>query len=154
VTEIKTSRYPTHMWTDGRVYYPLHAQPYTPAQAAALADRAKEAAFGCRAVVADCAYSVSDDWYLMAFQHSCQVAWELAGTGVFFSELFPGRVRGAGVGVAHNLGRGVAAFFPFIVGALSSVFGLKAAMDVGALGYPLVIVGVLALPETRGRQIA
>jgi hypothetical protein len=82
------------------------------------------------------------------------VAWELAGTGVFFSELFPGRVRGAGVGVAHNLGRGVAAFFPFIVGALSSVFGLKAAMDVGALGYPLVIVGVLALPETRGRQIA
>jgi MFS family permease len=78
----------------------------------------------------------------------------LAGTGVFFSELFPSRVRGTGVGVVHNFGRGVAAFFPSMVGALSSVFGLKAAMGVGALGYVLVIVGVLALPETRGRKIA
>ncbi|MFF3057417.1 MFS transporter [Streptomyces sp. NPDC057909] len=69
----------------------------------------------------------------------------LAGSGVFFSELFPSRVRGVGVGVAHNFGRGVAA---------SSIFGLKAAMGIGALGYILVIVGVLALPETRGRQIA
>jgi len=34
-----------------------------PQLAAALAARGKEAGFGCRAVVADCAYSVSDDWY-------------------------------------------------------------------------------------------
>ncbi|QCX82688.1 hypothetical protein C9F11_46770 (plasmid) [Streptomyces sp. YIM 121038] len=71
----------TTVWTDGRVYYPLHAQPYTPAHhfprgrrdpafrtkpqiAAALTARGKEAGFACRAVVADCAYSVSDDWYL------------------------------------------------------------------------------------------
>ncbi len=71
----------TTVWTDGRVYYPLHTTPYTPAHhfargradpafrakpqmAAALAARGKEAGFGCRAVVADCAYSVSDDWYL------------------------------------------------------------------------------------------
>nr|WP_246562843.1 IS701 family transposase [Streptomyces roseirectus] len=71
----------TTVWTDGRVYYPLHAQPYTPAHhftrgradpgfrtkpqiAAALAARGKELGFACRAVVADCAYSVSDDWYL------------------------------------------------------------------------------------------
>ncbi|MEU9979595.1 transposase [Streptomyces sp. NPDC051014] len=71
----------TTVWTDGRVYYPLHAKPYTPAHhftrgrldpafrtkpqlSAALAARGKAAGFGCRAVVADCAYSVSDDWYL------------------------------------------------------------------------------------------
>jgi hypothetical protein len=69
----------TTVWADGRVYYPLHASPYTPAHhfargrsdpafrtkpQAALAARGKEAGFGCRAVVADCAYSVSDDWYL------------------------------------------------------------------------------------------
>ncbi|MFE7656068.1 transposase [Streptomyces bottropensis] len=71
----------TTVWTDGRVYYPLHATPYTPAHhfargrsdpafrtkpqlSPALAARGKEAGFGCRAVVADCAYSVSDDWYL------------------------------------------------------------------------------------------
>ncbi|WP_409000707.1 IS701 family transposase, partial [Streptomyces scabiei] len=63
----------TTVWTDGRVYYPLHATPYTPAHhfargrsdpafrtkpqlAAALAARGKAAGFGCRAVVADCAY--------------------------------------------------------------------------------------------------
>ncbi|WP_432190520.1 IS701 family transposase [Streptomyces sp. Tue6028] len=71
----------TTVWTDGRVYYPLHATPYTPARhfargradpafrtkpqlAAALAARGTEAGFGCRAVVADCACSVSGDWYL------------------------------------------------------------------------------------------
>ncbi|MDX2546835.1 IS701 family transposase [Streptomyces sp. WI04-05B] len=71
----------TTVWTDGRVYYPLHATAYIPAHhfargradpvfrtnpqlAAALAARGKEAGFGCRAVVADCAYSVSDTWYL------------------------------------------------------------------------------------------
>nr|WP_240496383.1 transposase [Streptomyces torulosus] len=71
----------TTVWTDDRVYYPLYAQPYTPAHhfargrsdpafrikpqlSAALAARAEEAGFACRAVVADCAYSVSDDRYL------------------------------------------------------------------------------------------
>lgn len=66
-----------------RVYYPLHATAFTPAHhfargrsdpafrtkpqlAAALAARGKEAGFGCRAVVAGCAYSVSDTWYLVA----------------------------------------------------------------------------------------
>ncbi|MEU0212401.1 hypothetical protein ABZ258_40350 [Streptomyces canus] len=34
------------------------------ALSAALADRGKEAGFGCRAVIADCAHSVSDDWCL------------------------------------------------------------------------------------------
>jgi hypothetical protein len=71
-----------------------------------------------------------------------------------FSELFPSRVRSAGVGLAHNFGRGVAAFFPFIVGALSTVLGLRAAIGVGAVGYLLVVIGALALPETRGREIA
>ncbi|MCC9708728.1 transposase [Streptomyces sp. MNU76] len=63
----------TTVWTDGRVYYPLHATPCTPAHhsargrsdpafrtkpqlAAALAARGKEAGFSCRAVVADYAY--------------------------------------------------------------------------------------------------
>ncbi|WP_181810150.1 transposase [Streptomyces ipomoeae] len=63
----------TTVWTDGRVYYPLHATPCTPAHrfargrsgpafrtkpqpAAALAARGSKAGFGCRAAVADCAY--------------------------------------------------------------------------------------------------
>lgn len=68
----------TTVWTDGRIHYPLHTQPYTPAQhfdrgrsdpsfrtkpqiSAACAVRGKEAGFACQAVVADCAYSTSDD---------------------------------------------------------------------------------------------
>jgi MFS family permease len=77
----------------------------------------------------------------------------LSGTGVFFSELFPSRCRGAGVGLAHNCGRGIAAFFPVLVGALSSVLGLGAAIGLGAAGYLLVIIAVLLLPETRGKAI-
>lgn len=77
----------------------------------------------------------------------------LSGTGVFFSELFPSRCRGAGVGLAHNCGRGIAAFFPALVGALSSVLGLGAAIGLGAAGYLLVTIAVLLLPETRGKAI-
>ncbi|WP_346779883.1 transposase [Streptomyces sp. S3(2020)] len=71
----------TTVWTDGRVFCPLYATPYTPAHhftrgrsdpafrtesqlAAALVVHGKAAGFGCRAVVADCAYSVSCDWHL------------------------------------------------------------------------------------------
>ncbi|MDB5159691.1 MAG: Transposase [Mucilaginibacter sp.] len=80
----------TTVWTDGQVYYPLHAQPYTPAHhfahgrtdpdfrtkpqiAAVLAARGRAAGFACRAVVADSAYSVSDDWYLSL--HEAQLAY-------------------------------------------------------------------------------
>ncbi|GAA0848718.1 IS701-like element ISBj9 family transposase [Streptosporangium amethystogenes subsp. fukuiense] len=63
----------TTLWADERVYYPLHAPPYTPASrlprgrsdpafrtkpqlATALAGRAQAAAIPFRALVADCAY--------------------------------------------------------------------------------------------------
>ncbi|MFJ2033189.1 transposase [Streptosporangium sp. NPDC087985] len=63
----------TTLWADERVYYPLHAVPYTPAGrlpggrsdpdfrtkprlAAALAGRAQAAGVPFRALVADCAY--------------------------------------------------------------------------------------------------
>ena len=63
----------TSLWADERVYYPLHARPYTPAArlpkgkaesdfrtrpqlAVALVDAALEAGFSFRAVVADCFY--------------------------------------------------------------------------------------------------
>ncbi|MFE2186052.1 transposase [Streptomyces sp. NPDC059455] len=71
----------TTVWTDARVYYPLHTTPHTPAHhfargrwdpafrtkpqpAAHLAARGKETGLGCRTVATDCAYSVSDTWYL------------------------------------------------------------------------------------------
>lgn len=67
----------TTVWADERVYYPVHAAPYTPAKyfpkgksdpgfrtklaiGADLAVRAREAGFVFRAVVADCAYGDQD----------------------------------------------------------------------------------------------
>jgi hypothetical protein len=67
----------TTVWADERVYYPVHAVPYTPARhfakgksdpafrtklaiGADLAVRAREAGFVFRAVVADCAYGDQD----------------------------------------------------------------------------------------------
>jgi hypothetical protein len=68
----------TTLWADERVYYPLHARPYTPASyfpkgrndpdfktklriAAELVEQAKAAGIVCRAVVADCFYGDYDD---------------------------------------------------------------------------------------------
>ena len=68
----------TTVWADERVYYPLHAEPYTPAShfprkradpdfrtklqiAADLVAQAHAAGVACRAVVADCFYGDHDD---------------------------------------------------------------------------------------------
>src|SRR6185437_3652741 len=67
----------TTVWADERIYYPVHAVPYTPARhfargkndqafrtklaiGAGLAARAREAGLVFRAVVADCAYGDQD----------------------------------------------------------------------------------------------
>ena len=67
----------TTVWADERLYYPVHAVPYTPARhfakgkndpafrtklaiGAGLAIRAREAGFAFRAVVADSAYGDQD----------------------------------------------------------------------------------------------
>jgi DDE superfamily endonuclease len=67
----------TTLWADERVYYPVHAVPYTPARhfakgkndpafrtklqiGADLAVQAREAGFAFRAVAADCAYGDQD----------------------------------------------------------------------------------------------
>jgi DDE superfamily endonuclease len=80
----------TTLWADERVYYPVHAVPYTPARhfakgkndpgfrtklaiGADLAVQAREAGFVFRAVVADCAYGDQDGFRA-----------ELAGAGLPF----------------------------------------------------------------------
>ena len=71
--------------------------------------------------------------------------------GAFFTELFPTSVRGSGQGFAYNLGRGVGALFPSLVGYFSSHLGLGNAIAVFAVAaYLLMALSVLLLPETRG----
>lgn len=74
--------------------------------------------------------------------------------GAFFTELFPTRMRGSGQGFSYNVGRGVGALFPTLVGYLSTRVGLGVAIATfAATAYVLMVVGVLALPETRGREL-
>jgi MFS family permease len=74
--------------------------------------------------------------------------------GAFFTELFPTVVRGSGQGFAYNSGRGVGALFPTLVGYLSNHIPLGQAIAVFSLAaYALMVLGVLRLPETRGREL-
>jgi MFS family permease len=74
--------------------------------------------------------------------------------GSFFTELFPNRVRGSGQGFSYNLGRGVGALFPTLVGFLSSTMSLGHAIAIFAMAaYLVFIFATLLLPETRGTEL-
>jgi len=74
--------------------------------------------------------------------------------GAFFSELFPTAVRASGSGFVYNFGRGVGALFPVMVGYLSGHIALGGAIAIFAAGAYLVMsLGLIALPETRGREL-
>ena len=78
-----------------------------------------------------------------------------SGMGPLLTELYPTELRGTGQGFCYNFGRGIAAFFPTLVGALSARLGLGAAIGaLAACAYGLVILAALLLPETRGRPLA
>jgi MFS family permease len=74
--------------------------------------------------------------------------------GSFFTELFPSRLRGSGQGFSYNFGRGIGALFPTLVGYLSVRITLGHAISVFAVAaYLVMIVAVLLLPETRGKEL-
>ena len=74
--------------------------------------------------------------------------------GAFFTELFPTSLRGSGQGFVYNLGRGVGALFPSLVGYFSAHMGLGKAIAVFAVAaYMLMALSVLLLPETRGVKL-
>jgi MFS family permease len=76
------------------------------------------------------------------------------GIGAYLSELFPNRLRGSGQGFCYNAGRAVGSIGPALVGYLSDLMPLGIAIAYMAGGaYLLVILSVLTLPETRGREL-
>ena len=68
------------------------------------------------------------------------------------NEMFPTRVRGAGVGFTYNAGRAVGGLFPFAVGAVTAMTTLSNAISIFALiSYGIVFVtALLILRETKG----
>ena len=77
-----------------------------------------------------------------------------SGMGALFTELFPTELRGSGQGFCYNSGRGLAAFFPALIGAASAVMPLGQAIGLFAGGaYGLMIIAALLLPETKGQAL-
>lgn len=68
------------------------------------------------------------------------------------NEMFPTRVRGAGVGFTYNVGRAVGGLFPFAVGAVTAMTSLSNAISIFALiSYGIVfLTALLILRESRG----
>jgi MFS family permease len=81
------------------------------------------------------------------------------GTGFFSgfsaiaSELFPTEVRATAMGLSYNLGRGLSAAAPAIVGLLASRFGLGSAFFLQAAAFFAAALLALTLPETKGKQL-
>src|ERR1700680_2278203 len=81
------------------------------------------------------------------------------GTGYFSgyaaiaSELFPGEIRAAAMGLSYNIGRGVSAVAPFAVGALAVRYGIGPAFFLQAGAFLMAALLALALPETRGQTL-
>ena len=77
-----------------------------------------------------------------------------SGFGSYLAELFPTRARGTGGGFCYNVGRGIGALFPGIIGFLAAAIGLGGAIAFGVFGYVLAICALAVLPETHGREFA
>jgi len=78
-----------------------------------------------------------------------------SGMGAFFTELFPSRIRASGQGFSYNFGRGVGALFPSVIGYLSESMPLGQVIGIfAASAYALLFLATLALPETRGKELA
>ncbi len=74
--------------------------------------------------------------------------------GAFFTELFPTHLRGSGQGFSYNVGRGIGALFPTLVGYLGARMGLGSAIAVfAAIAYVTMAMATALLPETRGREL-
>src|SRR5206468_10993068 len=81
------------------------------------------------------------------------------GTGFFSgyaaiaSEIFPGEIRAAAMGLSYNVGRGISAIAPFAVGALAIKHGIGPAFLLQAGAFFVAALLSLLLPETRGHQL-
>ena len=75
--------------------------------------------------------------------------------GALFNELYPQKYRGAGVGFCYNFGRILSSAFPSLVGHMSASMSLGSAIGIDASwAYSIVVISVLLLPETKGRDLS
>jgi len=100
-------------------------------------------------------FSISDRLMLfLGFPLGFFASGSFGPMGAFFTELFPTHVRGSGQGFSYNVGRGIGALFPTLVGFLASRMGLGQAIAAfAAIAYFTMACATFALPETRARHL-
>ena len=76
-----------------------------------------------------------------------------SGFGAIFSEIFPTRARGTAQGFCYNVGRGVAAIAPPLVGYVAGIKGYGPALVTVSVFAVLAALVVLTLPETKGKEL-
>jgi MFS family permease len=74
-----------------------------------------------------------------------------SGFGAIASELFPTEVRATAMGLSYNVGRGLSAAAPAVVGLIAGRFGFGAAFLLLAAAFLAGALLALLLPETKGR---
>ena len=76
-----------------------------------------------------------------------------SGFGSIFSEIFPTRARGTAQGFCYNVGRGVSAAAPPLIGFLVGKYGFATGLTTVSVFAVAAAVVVLTLPETKGKVL-
>src|SRR5260370_30049389 len=72
-----------------------------------------------------------------------------SGYAAIASEIFPGEIRAAAMGLSYNVGRGISAVAPFAVGAVAVKHGIGPAFLLQAGALFVASVRFFVLPGTR-----
>jgi len=75
------------------------------------------------------------------------------GSGILGSELFPTAIRATALGISYNVARGLSAFAPLLIGAISETRGLPWAFAACGLAFAGAAFSAGLLPETRGLEL-
>jgi len=73
-----------------------------------------------------------------------------AGTmSSYYGELFPTRIRTTGSGFCFNIGRGISAFAPFILGGIATIYTLQTSLLLCAIPFLAGGIATAFLPKTE-----
>lgn len=67
--------------------------------------------------------------------------------GAYFPELYPTRIRALGAGFCFNVGRGIAALAPFVMGQLATSVGLARGIALCGVVYLCAAAALVFMPE-------
>jgi MFS family permease len=104
-------------------------------------------------------HSRSDAYWMLPIMGFAQLS-VFGGYSIYFPELFPTRLRGAGVGFCYNTVRYPAAVFPLALGALNKMLiehhvtdSFRKAATALSFVFLLGMVTLIWAPETKGKPL-